>query len=209
MPPACPLPQLIEDGVIHACECAFAHNVPMIVCPTTNFGIEQIDQIGGRHTSCVSDGLADAIQESLCVLLGRLDEQFPVGVPAHVLSEEIKAFLHVSDDRLFRREFQPSLLQKLLDEGFDLSFQYFLRFTGDDKVISVADEIHRSGFTSERLETFLLRELLLQESFEPVQRAVSERWRNHSPYTKGNFQFERIVRGWRTSHPVLDLRLKR
>ena len=102
---SCPLPQLIEDGVIHACECAFAHNVPMIVCPTTNFGIEQIDQIGGRHTSCVSDGLADAIQESFNVLLGRLDEQFPVRVTAHVLSEEIKAFLHVRSDGLLGREF--------------------------------------------------------------------------------------------------------
>jgi hypothetical protein len=33
------------------------------------------------------------------------------------LSEEIKAFLHVGDDRLRRRKFQPSFLQKLLDEG--------------------------------------------------------------------------------------------
>jgi hypothetical protein len=32
---------------------------------------------------------------------------------------------------------------------------------------------------------------------------------DHSPYTKGNFEFERVVRGWRTSYPVLDLRLKR
>ena len=32
---------------------------------------------------------------------------------------------------------------------------------------------------------------------------------NHPPYTKGNFEFERVVTGWRGSHPVLDLRLKR
>ena len=31
----------------------------------------------------------------------------------------------------------------------------------------------------------------------------------HSPYTKGNFEFDRVVTGWRGSHPVLDLRLKR
>jgi hypothetical protein len=31
----------------------------------------------------------------------------------------------------------------------------------------------------------------------------------HAPYTKGNFQFERIIRGWRTRYPLLDLRLKR
>src|SRR5437773_2264288 len=31
----------------------------------------------------------------------------------------------------------------------------------------------------------------------------------HAPYTKGNFQFERTVTGWRARYPVLDLRLKR
>jgi len=30
----------------------------------------------------------------------------------------------------------------------------------------------------------------------------------YSPYTKGNFQFERVVTGWRNI-PILDLRLKR
>ena len=88
----------------------------MIVSPTTNFRIEQIDQDGCRHAPGVSDGLADAIQKSFYVFLGRLDEQFPVRVTAHVLSEEIKALFHVGDDRLFRREFQPSFLQKLLNQ---------------------------------------------------------------------------------------------
>jgi hypothetical protein len=39
------------------------------------------------------------------------------------LSEEVKALLHVRNDCLCRRQFQSSFLQKLLDEGFDLSFQ--------------------------------------------------------------------------------------
>jgi hypothetical protein len=37
------------------------------------------------------------------------------------LSEEIKTFLHVGNDRLRGRKFQPSFLQKLLDEGFNFS----------------------------------------------------------------------------------------
>jgi RNA-directed DNA polymerase len=32
---------------------------------------------------------------------------------------------------------------------------------------------------------------------------------DHAPYTKGNFQFERIITGWRDRYPLLDLRLKR
>ena len=82
-----------------------------------------MDQIGGRHAQRGFDGLSDAVQESLDVLLGRLDEQFPIGILAHVLSEKIKTFLHVGDDRLRRRKLQPSFVQKLLGEGLNLSFQ--------------------------------------------------------------------------------------
>jgi hypothetical protein len=45
-------------------------------------------------------------QEGSNILLGRLDEQFSVRVSAHVLSEEIKAMLHVRNDCFRRREFK-------------------------------------------------------------------------------------------------------
>ena len=80
--------------MIDASERAFAHHVPMIVRPTANLWVELIDQIGGRHAMCVFDDSSDAIQEGSNILLGRLDEQFPVGILAHVLSEEIKTLLH-------------------------------------------------------------------------------------------------------------------
>jgi hypothetical protein len=111
VPSSCPLPQTREDGAIHASKRAFAHHVPMIVRPTANFRVELIDQIGGGHAMCVFDDSSDAIQEGSNILLGGLDEQFPVRVPAHVLSEEIKAVLHVRDDGLCRREFKTSFLQ--------------------------------------------------------------------------------------------------
>ena len=120
---SCPLPQTREEGVIDASERAFAHHVPMIVRPTANLWVELIDQIGGRHAMCVFDDSSDALQEGSNILLGRRDEQFPVGIPAHILSEEIKAVLHVRNDRLCRREFKTSFLQELLDQGLDLSFQ--------------------------------------------------------------------------------------
>jgi hypothetical protein len=37
----------------------------------------------------------------------------------------------------------------------------------------------------------------------------SARVGDHAPYTKGNFQFERVITGWRTRYAMLDLRLKR
>ena len=107
---SCPSPQTREDFVINASERALTHHVPMIVGPAPNFGVELMDQIGGRHAQRGFDYLPDAAQEGFNVLLGRLDEQFPVGILAHVLSEEIKTFLHVANDRLLGRKFQPSFL---------------------------------------------------------------------------------------------------
>src|SRR5207245_2045991 len=118
-----PFPQTREEGVIDASERAFAHHVPMIVRPTANLWVELIDQIGGRHAMCVFDCSSDSIQEGSNILLGRLDEQFPVRISAHVLSEEIKAVLHVRNDGLRRREFKTPFLQELLDQGLDFSFQ--------------------------------------------------------------------------------------
>jgi len=103
--------------VINADVRALTHHVPMIIGPAPDFGVEFMDHIGGRHAQRGFDCLPDAAQKGFNVLFGRLDEQFPVGILAHVLSEEIKTFLHVGNDRLRGRKFQPSCLQKLLDEG--------------------------------------------------------------------------------------------
>jgi len=123
VPSPCPLPQTREDVAIHVSKNAFTHHVPMIVRPTADLGVELIDQSGSRHATCVVDDSSDALQEGSNILLGRLDEQFPVRVSAHVLSEKIKAVLHVRNDGLGRREFETSFSQELLDEGLDFSFQ--------------------------------------------------------------------------------------
>ena len=118
-----PLPQTVEDCVIYAIEHAFTRHVPMIICPTSYFGVEFLNQIGGRHSKRGFDRSSDTIQEGLNVFLGWFDEQFPIGVSAHVLSEEVETVHHVRDDRLRRRKFKPAFVQKLLDERFDFSFQ--------------------------------------------------------------------------------------
>lgn len=120
---SCPLPQTVDDCVVNAVKCAFTRCMPMIVCPAPDFGVEFLDQIGGRHAKCGFNRPSDLIQECLDVFLGWFNEQFPIGVSAHMLSEEVKAVRHVRDDRLRGREFKPSFLQKLRDEWFDLSFQ--------------------------------------------------------------------------------------
>ena len=138
-----PSPQTREDGCIDAAKGTLADHVPMIVGPAPNLGVEFLNQIGGRHAKRGFDRGSDARQESFDVFLGGLSEQSPVRVTAHVLPEEIKAFLHVRDDRLRRRKFEPSFLQKLHNDGFNLSFQQFFRPAGDNEVVRITDEIHR------------------------------------------------------------------
>src|SRR2546421_145599 len=107
VPSPCPPPQTMEDRMISICEGTFADHMPMIVGPTPNFWVELIDQIGSRHAKPSFNRFSDAIQEGFNILLGRLDEQFPVRVTAHVLSEEIKAFLHVVMTVFVGESFSP------------------------------------------------------------------------------------------------------
>ena len=65
--------------MIRAIKRALAHHMPMIG-PTPNFGVEFIDQVGGRLAQCSFDHSSDATQEGLGTFLGGLDEQFSVGV---------------------------------------------------------------------------------------------------------------------------------
>jgi hypothetical protein len=48
----------------------------------------------------------------------------------------------------------------------------------------------------------------LQLPVQYIEHQVRQQRREHSPNAKANFQFERVVRGWRDA-PVLDLRLKK
>jgi len=49
------------------------------------------------------------------------------------------------------------------------------------------------------------------DNFVQVARSeyITSFLRGHSPYTKGNFEFERVVTGWRGIHTVLDCHLKK
>src|SRR5258708_27733098 len=161
---------------IHVVKSALAHHVPMIIGPASYLRVEFFNQIGGRHAKRGFDRSSNALQERLDVFLGRFDEQFPARVSAHVLSEEVEAVCHVHNDRLRRRKFQSSFLQKMLDEGFHFFFQQFFRSAGDDEVIRIPDEIDAGFLISYGLETRSCWVLFLQKSLKSIQRTVSERW---------------------------------
>jgi hypothetical protein len=119
----CPSPQNVEDDVVDVVENTFRNHVPMIVRPTTHLGVELINQVGRGHVKPGLDSFSDSVQEGLDVLLGGFNEQFPIRISAHVLSEKVEASCHVRDDGLFRGKFQPTFAQKLLDERLDFPFQ--------------------------------------------------------------------------------------
>ena len=52
-----------------------------------------------------------------------------------------------------------------------------------------------------------LEALLGHAVVERVEIDVAEQRTDHAPYAKGNFQFERVITGWR-EQAVLDLRRK-
>jgi hypothetical protein len=68
------------------------------------------------------------------------------------------------------------------------------RLAGDNPVVCVSREL-----------VTLAPHLLIKWR----QKYVTEQGRDHSSYTKGNFEFERVVTGWRGMYSLLDLRLKR
>src|SRR5207249_12106916 len=74
MPSSGPLQQTVEDGVVNALKDSFADHVPVIVGPAPYFGIQPIDQLGGRQAQGGFDYLPDAVQEDFHILLGGLDE---------------------------------------------------------------------------------------------------------------------------------------
>src|SRR5207249_6457964 len=75
-----PLPQTIEDCVINAIELAFAHRVPMIVCPTSYLGVEFPNQVSGRHPNSVAlIVLRIPSKKVLMFFLDGLMSSFPLG----------------------------------------------------------------------------------------------------------------------------------
>jgi hypothetical protein len=62
--------------------------------------------------------LPNLLKKRMDALLGELDQQLTATVTANVLTEEIEVLLDIRDDRLHRREFQPTFAKKLSTSGF-------------------------------------------------------------------------------------------
>ena len=97
MSPLGPLPQHREDGVVHFAEGGFAHNMSVIVGPSSNFRVELCYQMSGVCLLVILHDFSDLLQERFDVLVRGFDEEFPL-VLAYILSEKIEAVLNVGDE---------------------------------------------------------------------------------------------------------------
>ena len=70
-----PFPQAFEDSVVYLGKNAFTDNVPVIVRPTSDEGIEASNQFSCAELSVLSDGFSDLFQERVNIRFGWFDKQ--------------------------------------------------------------------------------------------------------------------------------------
>ena len=120
-------------------------NMPMVVCPASEHGVEFVDELIRRSTFVAftngSDLLLDALETGLAG--GDLQfSRFPVGLRVfpNCLSQKVKAFVDRGDLCLFFGEANPSYRKKCLEFG-NKRFEHFPVVGGDDKIIRISDEV--------------------------------------------------------------------
>src|SRR5271157_608543 len=113
-----------------------------------------------------------------------------VGVPSPAV-----VILAVDDLRLLRMKLQSTEL-KTASNAFQDLLRLFLRSAVRDNIVRIPLERH---FRMRLAHPVVEREM---------QEDIGHQGTHHSPYAKGNFQFERVLTGWRGS-VLLDFRRKR
>src|SRR5262249_23995790 len=99
-----------------------AHDMPVILHPAPDNGIEQQDQFSSRRGWIGLDDCPNLLQKSTDTLLRRLYQELAV-VLAYVLAQKIKPVLNLRDAGLLFREFQSTRSQTLLHERQNFLFQ--------------------------------------------------------------------------------------
>ncbi len=150
------------------------------VGPATYLGIEHGDQLPGSQVEVISDCCPDVIEESFPALPRWHSEQCPIRVFAHVVSEKIESFLYVRDDCLLGGKFQPSLLEKLYNEGLDLRLQQFFCPAGNDEVIRIADVVEQGALSPKGTSASKFGILFPPPAVKPIKRHVVKPWRDNT-----------------------------
>ena len=160
--------------MIHAVKRALAHHVPMIVSPTPDFGVEFVDQVGGRHAQRSFAVLRMPPRKVLTFFLEGLMSSFPLGYLRTFCPRKSKpfstcvmtVFVGESSSPRFCRNCSTRGLTSPSSNSFDLpvmtkSSAYRMRLT---QGLIPFEDLRSSLWV-----------LLLQELLKSIQRSVSER----------------------------------
>jgi hypothetical protein len=91
-----PLPQTVVDASVDMAEDFTGYDMPVIIGPAPDFGIELTDHGYGAHSEVLSNGFPDITQEGSHTPFGGLNNKLAI-VFAYILSEKIKAFIYPYD----------------------------------------------------------------------------------------------------------------
>jgi hypothetical protein len=141
----------------------------MILCPAPKDWVESLYQLARRQMSGTLDDASDLSYDRVPTGLGRLYQHLG-SVLTNVLPEEVKSLFDVRDDRLIRRELKASFRKESFHQGTDLLFKDLTRGAGDNKVVSVSDQVHLLVGTD--------REVLPEQHLQSVQGEVGQRRRD-------------------------------
>ncbi len=99
-----PLSQSSIDRVVYSMKNVCAHDVLMILCPSSNDRIEHQDQSASRERLVLLDDVPDLFQVSMHILSRWFDQQFVLlscFVLAYILTQEIEPLLNMSNVGFF------------------------------------------------------------------------------------------------------------
>jgi len=178
----------------------------VVLAPSTQEWIDCFNQLLGRHGHATLGPLPHLILKTANRFLSRiriqrtrtriatdLTHRKSKSLPAlDLVAEELEAMLNVDDPRLLRMQLHSQLSQDSQGDGHCRS-RLCRRLAGNHPVVRVP------------------RQLISLASHLPIvgdEAGYTAGSSGHAPYTKGNFQFERTVVGWRERYTLLDLRRK-
>jgi hypothetical protein len=131
-----PTPQSLEDGVIRFDKGRFAGAMAMIIGLAPNPRVELGYQMRRRHLLVSLHDFPDLTEERLDIRSGWLREKL-TSIFADMVTQKIKAVLHVRNAGFLRGEFESAFVQDLLYQRFDFLF-------GGDFLIGLASNVHHA-----------------------------------------------------------------